>query len=379
MAKRLQIFRAGRHTDMRGASIEFTDADVAACAAAYDPAKFEAPLVVGHPEANAPAYGWVKSLAYADGEPLEAEPHQVDAAFADLVNAGKFKRISASFYMPDSPSNPVPGVWYLRHVGFLGAAAPAVKGLKPASFAADETGVVEFSDAYALSLVASLFRSMRDAFIARFGLEDADKTIPSWQIESLESAARSEVNESMPAPAYAAPARPATNEGEDPMSHQRIAELEAALAKEKQRGDAAEAAGREARFAAIAAADEKRIDALIAGGRLLPAHRAGVIGFLAAMAVVEAQTVAFGETDTSKQSSLHDWALAFMEAQPPKVDLTERARASGAPPASADFVAPEGAPVDPERAELHAKVVAYQAAHPNTDYLTALAAVQKGA
>ena len=39
----------------------------------------------------------------------------------------------------------MPGKWYLRHVGFLGAAAPAVKGLKPVEFADDGGGVV-FAD-----------------------------------------------------------------------------------------------------------------------------------------------------------------------------------------------------------------------------------------
>jgi len=379
MAKRLQIFRAGRHTDMHGKTIEFTDADIAACAAAYDPAKFEAPLVVGHPDINAPAYGWVKSLAHSDGEPLEAEPHQVEASFAELVNAGRFKKISASFYLPDAPNNPVPGTWYLRHVGFLGAAAPAVKGLKSASFAADEAGVVEFSDAYALSLVASMFRSIRDAFIARFGLEDADRAIPAWQIDSIESAARSDESP-IPAPIYAAPAaKPAITGGDDDMSTARIAELEAELAAEKKRGNDLEAAGRTARFAAIAAADQTRVEALVSAGRLLPAHRAGVVAFLAAMAAVEAETVAFGETDAAKKSSMHDWLVAFLEAQPAKVELGERAPGDHRPVPAVDFVAPQGMPVDPERSELHARIVAYRAAHPDIDYMTAARAVEKGA
>ena len=133
--KPIQIFKPGRHTAMSGAVLEFSAADLAASAAAYDPAKHEAPIVVGHPTLDAPAYGWIKGLAYADSA-LDAQPDQVDAAFAEMVAAGRFKKISASFYAPDAPGNPVPGVYYLRHVGFLGAAAPAVKGLRAPSFAA---------------------------------------------------------------------------------------------------------------------------------------------------------------------------------------------------------------------------------------------------
>ena len=79
---------------MSGAALDFSVDDLAASAAAYDPALSEAPIVVGHPVTDAPAYGWVKSLAFAGGG-LEAEPDQVDPAFAEMVAAGRFKKISA--------------------------------------------------------------------------------------------------------------------------------------------------------------------------------------------------------------------------------------------------------------------------------------------
>jgi hypothetical protein len=143
-SKPLQIFRPGRHTAMSGAELAFSESDLAASAAAYNPALSEAPIVVGHPAHDLPAYGWVKSLAFADGG-LEAEPDQVDPAFAEMVAAGRFKKISASFYPPESPKNPVPGVFYLRHVGFLGAQPPAVKGLRSPAFAdGDEAVTLEF-------------------------------------------------------------------------------------------------------------------------------------------------------------------------------------------------------------------------------------------
>ncbi|WP_275100141.1 hypothetical protein [Sedimenticola hydrogenitrophicus] len=75
--KPISIFRPGRHTAMSGAVLNFSEGDLAASANAYDPALHEAPLVVGHPTHDAPAYGWVSKLQYREGE-LEAEPHQVD-------------------------------------------------------------------------------------------------------------------------------------------------------------------------------------------------------------------------------------------------------------------------------------------------------------
>lgn len=191
--KKIEIFKPGSHTTMHGETITFSEADILATAAAYDPDKFEAPMVVGHPQIDAPAYGWVKGLDVAGGK-LNAEGHQIEPQFAEMVGSGRFKKVSARFYRPDSPDNPVPGVWYLRHVGFLGAAAPAVKGLKPAAFSSDEEGTVDIvfgeRDGWDLRQIASMFRRVREMFIEKFGSEDADKTLPSWQVEDLEEAAR---------------------------------------------------------------------------------------------------------------------------------------------------------------------------------------------
>ena len=139
-----EIFRAGTRTDANGNTVTITEADLAAAAQAYDPKVHEAPIVVGHPKADAPAYGWVKSLGVQNGV-LTADFAQVDEGFADLVKAGRYKKVSASFYPPTSPNNPKPGVWTLRHVGFLGAQPPAVKGLSAISFAEGEV-YVEFTE-----------------------------------------------------------------------------------------------------------------------------------------------------------------------------------------------------------------------------------------
>ena len=80
-------------------------------------------------------------LAFKEGI-VTADPEKVEPNFAEMVNDGRFPKISSSFWPPNHPSNPKPGVWYLRHVGFLGAAAPAVKGLKPASFSDEAADLV---------------------------------------------------------------------------------------------------------------------------------------------------------------------------------------------------------------------------------------------
>ncbi len=153
----IEIFRVGKHTAMNGVSLSFGETDLQETADSYDPKIHEAPLVIGHPKNNSPAYGWVQSLRYENGV-LKASPYQVDPIFSEMVRAGRFKKISASFYTPNSPQNPTPGVYGLRHVGFLGAQPPAIKGLKDASFSEveEEYISIEFGECVCMATETEL-------------------------------------------------------------------------------------------------------------------------------------------------------------------------------------------------------------------------------
>lgn len=137
---RLHIFRPGRHTDASGRTLEFSAEDLARCAAAYDTSLHEAPLVIGHPEDDSPAFGWVKRLSLDPEGGLWAEVEDLAPGFVEAVRSGRFRKVSASFYLPSSAANPTPGVLSLRHVGFLGALPPSVKGLAPVRFKEGDHG-----------------------------------------------------------------------------------------------------------------------------------------------------------------------------------------------------------------------------------------------
>jgi len=189
------IFRSGRHTAANGEAHDFTEDRLQEAIDHYDPAVSEAPIVVGHPKNNAPAFGWVKGLQRNDDGEMVAVPDQVDADFEEMVGAGRFKKRSASFYKPDAPNNPVPGVFYLRHVGFLGAQPPSVKGLsdKGISFAEDEDGVVELADMGMLgSVLAGTMRRLREWLIEQHGTEKADEIVPTYVPEDIEAFAKSD-------------------------------------------------------------------------------------------------------------------------------------------------------------------------------------------
>lgn len=130
--KLFQIFRAGKHQTMAGNALVFSENDLKNIATGYDVRELAAPLVLGHPANNLPEYGTVDALFVENGG-LYAQAN-VNDALHGMVKAGYYNNVSASFFAPLSSENPTPGVYYLRHVGFLGAYPPAVKGLSALAF-----------------------------------------------------------------------------------------------------------------------------------------------------------------------------------------------------------------------------------------------------
>ncbi|MBI2801250.1 MAG: peptidase [Gammaproteobacteria bacterium] len=372
---RIQIFKAGTHVTAAGDALTFSAADLSRTAAAYDPALSQAPIVVGHPKLDAPAYGWVKELTFTDT--LNAEPDQVEPQFAELVRAGRFKKVSAAFYPPQHPRNPVPGVYYLRHVGFLGAQAPAVKGLRDASFADDETGVVEieFSNSDAWN-VARVFRSLREWLLTKFSTEDADRVVPDYVIQELDAAARDEtMTADLPAPMYSERGSTATPTPDQESAM--TAEEKAALAA-REAAIAAKETEFSEREAAIQAREEKarRTDAvefaeqLVTDGKLLPLDKAALVEFM-----VDAPEIEFTEGSATVKKPREAWFRAWLARLPKQVEFKELTRLAEAG-ATVEFAAPPGWSVDQGRLALHRAALAYQHAHPAVGYADAIKAVR---
>lgn len=369
----IEIFRAGTHVATDGRSITFSTADLAEIAAGYDTSLSEAPLVLGHPKLNAPAYGWAKSLR-VDGDVLYAEPHQVDAEFAELVNKGRFKKRSAALYLRDTEGNPTPGKLYLRHIGFLGAAAPAVKGLRDAQFA-DGGAAAEFAMPAAAigNVLVDVLQRVRDWFVETQGVEKADLIIPQWQIRHLDEIA-SRTDDTV-VPAYAAPNAGITTLETDMSETDKSAEF-----AERETALTTRQTDVEARERAIAEREGKarREEAatfaaqLVDDGKLLPRHKAPVIELLLALPADKPVEFAEGDGTVSKPGA--EVLRELLGSLPEQVNYAEKATADNAPNA-VEFAAPIGTTVDAGRADTFARAKAYQAQHPNTDWLAAVRAV----
>lgn len=351
--KPFRIFRPGKHRAACGTVVEFTEDDLKRAVAAYSPATYAAPLVIGHPKTEDRAYGWAESLTYEDGH-VVAHPDKVEPQFAELVEQGAYRNRSASWYMPDHPSNPSPGNLYPKHIGFLGAVPPSLKGLgdvkfaegaDPVDFSAEARPdlVVEFGDAddawnvaSMLSSTARMFRGLRDWMLAEKGAETADQLLPSWNIEDLERQAlrQEERARNMPdpgLPSYTEPTNPT------PETTTMTPEQIAALQAENDRNKAAVASFQE-RETAIAAAErmatvasiDSTLDQLVKAGRLLPAHRKAVANFMADLPDgndAAVATIEFGEAEEGKPApklSPRAFMAAFLAGLPKAVDYAER-------------------------------------------------------
>ncbi len=133
----IEVFRSGKQTDSAGNTKEWTNSDLDKIVENYNnqakDKKHEAPIVIGHPETNAPAFGWVETLK-RQGDVLLAKLKQLTPQFVEWVKAGHYKKRSIS----------LDGNYNLRHIGFLGAAAPAVKGLEDVDFSEEPANMQSF-------------------------------------------------------------------------------------------------------------------------------------------------------------------------------------------------------------------------------------------
>lgn len=174
----IEVFKPGRAISDDGRVWNFTEAHLADMAASYDPAVREAPITVGHPEHDKPAYGWAAKFAVNGDGNLSFDARQVEPAFAEMVAAGRFKKRSLALYPPEHPNNPKPGHWVPRHVAFLGAQPPAIAGLKDPEFADDGKGLVRFSEATHREEDRSMDKELQaqvDAEKARADAAEAEK------------------------------------------------------------------------------------------------------------------------------------------------------------------------------------------------------------
>ncbi|QRO13084.1 peptidase [Moraxella osloensis] len=375
--KPIHIFKTGTHTDSHGQTLTFSEADLAMAVSAYNPDIHQAPIVVGHPKTDAPAYGWVQNLSANNGN-LYATPEQVNTEFSEQVKAGSYKKVSASFYPPNSPNNPVKGVYYLRHVGFLGAEPPAIKGLSPVEFSEKDDAVTltfDFSEADQpsnASTATHLTPSGFDKFMTKFKafLFGEDSQTPTVQIAQpntdhppLNEPQPKDVNVTTQTPTTSAPVAPATNDKDA-----KIAELQKQLADKEQ-------AERNAQIEAAQKSNADFAESLANDGKITPKDTTLVSAILDALDRDSRNApVEFGEGDAKKP--LAQAVKDKLSATDGKAFSYLFSESAGKPakPANFEVNVPSGTQVDSDSMAKHQEILAYAEAN-KVDYVTAAIAL----
>lgn len=295
----VEILRAGTFADMSGVTHTFSQSDLQQIADAYDPLTAPAPLVIGHPELDAPAYGWVERLEVR-GDRLMASSTDVVPEFAEALKARRYRGRSASLYVPGQHGNPKPDGYYLRHVGFLGAAAPGVPGLADVHFAAGAAGCASFA--------------LAGTTPSRTNMSEQELAAKAAEIAARE---------------------------------QELASRAAAIAAQEHALKRQECA----QFAA----------GLVEARRLLPKHQAAVVTLLLSVPETTADFAApEGSAAPSTQALLRELLTSLPAAQGPAIGVQHAPAAAGA--AGVQFAAPPGAHVNTDRLALLAQARALMAA-----------------
>ena len=306
--KWIEIARAGTFTDSLGREQTFTAGDLDAIARRYDPQKRDAPLTFGHPASDsAPAFGWAEQLK-SEGGKLFARFRDVPEKVRELVAGGHYRHVSMSL-MPDRVS--------LRHVALLGAAQPAIDGLKAVEFK-DGGDAITVDFAAAVATKEATDGDSKDAAASGEGdimtVEELQRQIGQLtaQLEALK-------------------AENASLKKQADSHKQEKEKAEAAKTEAEQKAEKAGADFAAYRGKVEGERREARVAELVKAGKVKPAEKAGVLDFAAKLAA-QGGTVDFAAPDGGTESlSLEERYFRDLEARP----ADERGAEFSAPPAHA--------------------------------------------
>lgn len=185
----IEVFKTGTHTASNGKTKTWNKADLDSLAMKYNSQKErKAPLVIGHPATDDPAFGWVEELRVFKDK-MFAFIGDINDAVKESVRRKEYQNVSIAI-----DSNGL-----LRHVGLLGAMAPAVAGLQPVKFAEGTdfdafelpftedsvlTEGVTFSEKEK-SLMTQWFGRLRGAILQMAGKDVANQVFPTEEMKQF--------------------------------------------------------------------------------------------------------------------------------------------------------------------------------------------------
>jgi hypothetical protein len=276
----VEIFRAGDYGD-KG---KWTESEIDKVVANFAAGVWKPPAVVGHPETNSPAMGWVKELQ-RQGKTLVAKFDQVQPELEALVTNGRYPNRSAAFYTDPQGKGPV-----LRHVGFLGGTPPEVKGLAPIKFSSTDFTEIELKEEE-MDDKKGIMEAVREFFAETFGKKQEHAGFSEEQLTTAIAKATAPLVE----------------------QNKQLAEQNKAFATQFTELNNKLAATSNSALQAKAIAF---VEKLKGSGKWIPAFDAAGMTAMLEHLAVSGGTVKFGEAGKEKEFSSYDALCSFLEQLP---------------------------------------------------------------
>jgi len=179
--------KPGTFKDFSGVERTFTPEDIANIAKGVQAQvgnSYMPPMVKGHPATDSPRVASIVDAKVGDKNILMLKVDKAEPKFAEEVKNGEYPYVSVALYKDYSKG--------IKHLGALGAAAPAIKGLEPVQLAEGGDDVICFASnfgynlGYVVNTIGKFFRRLREKLIEDSGIEAADAIYFDWDIRVLE-------------------------------------------------------------------------------------------------------------------------------------------------------------------------------------------------
>ena len=290
-----------------------------------------APMVIGHPKTDAPAYGWIQDLK-REGNVLSVKGGNLHDEFAEGVEKGLWPNRSIRI------GKGADG-FYLKHIGFLGAVPPAIEGMDAIYNAATDDECFDYaSDSYTPNSLSRMMHRLREFIINKFDVETADTVFPDYEIESMSEHANQLRDEDKDTPTSYSQQEP-TKTGDEPMTQFSQEQLDDAVEKavEKAKEDAgAEFSQKEKdheteltaeRNKRLSVEFSKKITGWIDGGKVLPSQTEGMSEFMMQLSDADEANFEFSAGEKGKEEKIKvsplKWFSDHMKSMGKQIDFKE--------------------------------------------------------
>lgn len=197
---------------------------------------------------------------------------------------------------------------------------------------------------------ASLWGRLRDFLIAQFGLDETDKVLPSWQVDSLREEAYRDTGKSEP---DFSEHNPNPQQENSTMTEEEIKALQAENTRLKAEATQRAELDAKSQQEKLHADNVSYAEKLVSGGQLAPAAKSVVVAILDAVSAGD-KPVEFAEGDT--RTPLATAFKTLLDGAAPVLNFGEHATKdrvdTGVSTSPAEF-----AEADPERLALHQKAL----------------------